>query len=179
MSRIGKKSISVPQGTTITVNGKEVLVKGPKGELKLHLLPHINIQVEGEEVAVTRNNEERQVRANHGLIRSLLSNQIKGVTEGYRKTLKLVGTGYRVALQGKNLNLSLGFSHPVKVEPLNGATLTIEGNDTIHIDGVDKQVVGQMAANIRSLRSPEPYKGKGIRYSDEVVKTKPGKAAAK
>jgi large subunit ribosomal protein L6 len=179
MSRIGKKVINLPSGVTAQVASTEVTVKGPKGELKISVLPGISVALNEGNMAVTRTNEERQTRAYHGLIRSLLQNTVVGVSEGYQKTLKLIGTGYRVAMKGQGLTLSLGFSHPVEVVPPTGITLSIEGNDTIHIKGIDKQAVGQMAANIRKIRPPEPYKGKGVRYVDEVVRRKAGKAASK
>ncbi len=179
MSRIGRKAITVPAGVTTTITGSEISVKGPKGELKATLLPGIEIKVEDTALMVSRKNEERQTRAYHGLIRSLLQNMVIGVTDGYKKTLKLIGTGYRVSLKGANLSLALGFSHPVDVVAVPGIKLTIEGNDTIHIEGIDKQLVGQVAANIRKIRPPEPYKGKGVRYVDEYVRRKAGKAASK
>jgi large subunit ribosomal protein L6 len=179
MSRIGKKAIPIPSGVTVQVSGNEVVVKGPKGELKQQLLPGISVAIAENKVQVSRVGEDRQTRAFHGLIRSLLENNIMGVSEGFKKTLKLIGTGYRVALKGQGLSLSLGFSHPVEIVPTPGIKLTIEGNDTIHIEGVDKQVVGQVAANIRKIRPPEPYKGKGVRYVDEVVRRKAGKTATK
>ncbi len=179
MSRIGKKAITLPSGVTVQVTGSEALVKGSKGEAKLNLLPGIQVEVKENAAYVTRTNEERQTRAYHGLIRSLLNNAITGVSQGYKKTLKLVGTGYRVAMKGQGVTLALGFSHPVDVVATPGVKLTVEGNDTIHIEGNDKQAVGQMAANIRKIRPPEPYKGKGVRYVDEVVRRKAGKAASK
>jgi large subunit ribosomal protein L6 len=179
MSRIGRKAITLPAGVTATVSEQEVVVKGPKGELKVELLPGISVQVNEGVLSVTRANEERQTRAFHGLVRSLLENAVIGVHEGFKKTLKLVGTGYRVALKGQGLSLSLGFSHPVEFAAIDGVKLTIEGNDTINIEGIDKQLIGQVAANIRKIRPPEPYKGKGVRYSDEVVRRKAGKTATK
>jgi large subunit ribosomal protein L6 len=179
MSRIGKKVISLPSGVSAQVSGAEVTVKGPKGELKVVVLPGISVALSEGNMAVTRTNEERQTRAYHGLIRSLLQNTVVGVSEGYKKTLKLIGTGYRVAMKGQGLSLSLGFSHPVEIVAPTGIKLSIEGNDTIHIEGIDKQSVGQVAANIRKIRPPEPYKGKGVRYVDEVVRRKAGKAASK
>lgn len=179
MSRIGRKVITLPAGVTATVSEQEVVVKGPKGELKVELLPAISVQVNEGVLTVTRANEERQTRAFHGLIRSLVENAVIGVHEGFKKTLKLVGTGYRVALKGQGLSLSLGFSHPVEFAAIDGVKLTIEGNDTINIEGIDKQLIGQVAANIRKIRPPEPYKGKGVRYSDEVVRRKAGKTATK
>jgi large subunit ribosomal protein L6 len=179
MSRIGNKAIEIPAGVTVTVSATEIVVKGPKGELKVNLMPGIAIATADNKVVVSRSNDERQTRAYHGLIRSLLNNCIIGVTQGYEKTLKLIGTGYRVAAKGTGLNLSLGFSHQIEVQPDAGITLAVEGQDTIFVRGIDKHAVGQQAANIRKLRPPEVYKGKGIRYTDEVVRKKAGKTAAK
>ncbi|SRR5258708_1305792 len=179
MSRIGRKAITIPSGVTVQVNGSEVVVKGPKGELKVQILPGITVKAEAGSIKVDRTDDERQTRAYHGLIRSLLLNMVTGVNEGYKKTLKLIGTGYRVAMKGQGLSLSLGFSHPVEVVAVPGIKLSIDGNDTIFIDGIDKQAVGQVAANIRKIRPPEPYKGKGVRYDDEVVKRKAGKTTTK
>jgi len=178
MSKIGRTPISIPTGVTIDVQPTQVVVKGPKGELTTTLVSGVKVAVEGEQILITRLNDERQSRANHGLMRSLLNNQVTGVTTGYKITLKLIGTGYRVTGKGQGISLALGFSHPVLVDTLPGVKITPEGSDTIHIEGIDKQAVGQLAANIRKLRPPEPYKGKGIRYEDEVVKRKQGKAAA-
>ena len=178
MSRIGKKPISIPAGVTLTVQGSEVIVKGPKGELKVSLLPGITLDIQGDVAEVKRADDLRQTRAFHGLIRSLISNNVLGVTQGFKKTLQMVGTGYRVAARGQGITLTVGFSHPVEFMPPTGVALKVEGNDTIHIEGADKTVVGQVAANIRKVRPPEPYKGKGIKYSDEVVRRKAGKTAA-
>ena len=178
MSRIGLKAISIPQGVTVTITEKSVDVKGPKGQLSVDLLSGIKVAVEENEVKVTRINDEKQTRAFHGLIRSLIENNIEGVSNGYKKTLKLVGTGYRAKAQGAGVSLAVGYSHPVDITPLQGVSLKVEGTDTIHIEGIDKQAVGQVAADIRKVRPPEPYKGKGIKYEDEVVRRKQGKAAA-
>ncbi len=178
MSRIGYAKISIPEGVTVEIRDDQVVVKGPKGELSTQILSGITVSVEDNQVVVNRSNDEKELKAKHGLIRSLINNDIIGVSQGYSKTLKLVGTGYRVAQKGQGLSLSLGFSHPVEVEPVPGITYTLEGNDTITVTGIDKQLVGQVAANIRKVRPPEPYKGKGIRYADEVVRKKAGKAAA-
>lgn len=179
MSRIGNKSIQLPAGVTVAVQGGQVEITGSKGKLSVKLETGISVEVADNVVVVKRANDEIQTRANHGLVRSLIQNQVVGVTQGYKKTLKLIGTGYRATAKGQGISLALGFSHPVIVDPTPGITFTLEGNDTIHIAGIDKHLLGQVAANIRKLRPPEPYKGKGIRYSDEVVKTKPGKTAAK
>ncbi len=178
MSKIGRKPVSIPSGVTLDVQTNQVVVKGPKGELTVVLHPGVTVTVEEGQILVGRTNNESQTKAFHGLIRSLLENQVEGVNTGFKKTLKLVGTGYRVSPKGQSISLAVGFSHPVVIDPLPGVKITPEGTDTIHIEGVDKQAVGQMAANIRKVRPPEPYKGKGIRYEDEVVRRKQGKAAA-
>lgn len=175
MSRIGNTPINIPDQVTVEVANGEVVVKGPKGQLTAPVLPGIEVEVQEDQVMVSRRNERQQVRSNHGLVRSLINNHIIGVTDGYSKTLKLIGTGYRVQSKGQGLSITVGLSHSVEVEPLEGVTLKTEGNDTIHVEGINKQVVGQMAADIRKLRPPEPYKGKGIRYEDEFVRIKPGK----
>lgn len=178
MSKIGRKPISIPSGVTVTVADNKVMVKGPKGELTTDLVFGVNVAVEGDQVVVTRKNDEKQTRANHGLIRSLVLNTVTGVTEGYKKTLKMIGTGYRVQQAGTGLKLQVGLSHDVNYASRPGITLKVEGNDTIIVEGIDKQQVGQVAAEIREIKRPEPYKGKGIRYEDEVVRRKQGKAAA-
>ncbi len=176
MSRIGNKPISIPEKVTVKITDNEVIVTGPKGELKVKQLPKIKVEVKDNQVVVTRSGNDKKARSFHGLMRSLIENHVYGVTKGYEKTLKLVGTGYRVKPKGKDLTLTLGFSHPVDVICLPGITFKLDGNDTIHVQGIDKQLVGQVAANIRSLKPPEPYKGKGVRYKDEVVRRKQGKA---
>jgi len=178
MSRIGRKSITLPAGVTVNVANNVVDIKGSKGLLKVDVLPNITVEVKDNEVIVDRKSEDKQTRSFHGLIRSLIQNSVDGVTEGYKKTLKLVGTGYRVKAQGAGVSLAVGYSHPVEIKALDGVTIKVRGNDTIHIEGIDKQAVGQMAADIRKIRPPEPYKGKGIRYEDEVVRRKQGKASA-
>lgn len=179
MSRIGLKPISIPSGVTVTVADGQITIKGPKGELSARLEKGVKVEQIDDHIKVTRLNDLPATRAFHGLVRSLINNHIKGVSEGFKKTLKMVGTGYRVAVKGQGLTLSVGFSHPVEIPATDGVKLSIEGNDTIHIEGIDKQVVGQVAANIRKVRPPEPYKGKGIRYIDEEVIRKAGKTAAK
>jgi large subunit ribosomal protein L6 len=176
MSRIGKKQITIPQGVTVTIQDDKILVKGPKGELSESMQPGITVQIADGAVHVSRADDELQTKAFHGLVRSLISNMVKGVTEGFEITLEMVGTGYRVAQQGNKLVLSVGFSHPVEIEQPAGVTFAVEGNNKISIKGIGKQAVGQIAANIRRIRPPEPYKGKGIRYTDEVVRRKAGKA---
>lgn len=178
MSRIGRKIISLPTGVTVEVKPDVIVVRGPKGELMAPVFPDIQINVTADELSVERSSNDKQIRAYHGLIRSLLNNNVIGVTQGYKKTLKLVGTGYRVTAKGAGISLAVGFSHTVEVLPAAGVKITTEGTDTIYIEGIDKQAVGQMAANIRKIRPPEPYKGKGIRYENEVVRRKQGKAAA-
>lgn len=178
MSRIGLKPVLLPSGVTVTAQGQVIQVKGPKGELQVQLHPGLKISQEENKVKIEAEAIEG-VRPFHGLVRSLVSNAVVGVSQGYKKTLKLIGTGYRVAQKGSDLQLAIGFSHPVVVKPLAGTTIKADGNDTIHIEGIDKQSVGQMAASLRAVRPPEPYKGKGIRYEDEVVRKKAGKATAK
>lgn len=175
MSRIGKLPITLPTGVTFTLSEGVAKVKGPKGELSQRLLPEVSVSVVEDKVVVARVNDSPAARALHGLTRTLLSNMIVGVSKGWTKELEIVGTGYRAALQGPKLNLSLGYSHPVVVEPLPGITFAVNGNKVV-VAGIDKQVVGEMAAVIRQKRKPEPYKGKGIKYSGEIVRRKAGKA---
>ena len=177
MSRIGKTPIAVPSGVDISISGSAVTVKGPKGQLSRELPGGITVRQDGDVLLVERPDEERRSRAMHGLARSLLNNMVVGVTDGFRKELDIVGVGYRAAAQGKNkLDLSLGFSHPVVVEAPDGVEFVVPAPTRIEIHGIDKQLVGQVAADIRSLRKPEPYKGKGVRYVDERVRRKAGKA---
>ncbi len=178
MSRIGRTPISIPQGVTVTATATEVTVKGPKGQLVTAVPATISVTVAEGAVLVSRSNDEKTTKALHGLVRSLVNNTIIGVTDGFKKTLKLIGTGYRAKAQGQGVQLAVGYSHPVDVAARPGVSLKVEGTDTIHIEGSDKQQVGQMAAEIRRIRPPEPYKGKGIRYEDEVVRRKQGKAAS-
>ena len=184
MSRIGKKPVLVPAGVTVTV-GKDnvVTVKGPKGELKQQIDRDINIEVKDGEVLVTRPTDQIRHRAMHGLYRALIGNLVKGVTEGYKRELELVGVGYKAANTGNVLDLALGYSHNIIFEvpsELKVATVTEKGqNPKIMLEGIDKQLLGQVAAKLRSLRKPEPYKGKGVKYSDEVLRRKAGKAAGK
>ncbi|WP_193596801.1 50S ribosomal protein L6 [Microbacterium sp. YJN-G] len=176
MSRIGRLPIDIPTGVTISVDGREVAVKGPKGELTLQVAKPIEVAVEENQVLVTRPDDERESRSLHGLTRTLINNNIIGVTEGYTKGLEVVGTGYRVQQKGSSIEFALGFSHPVVVDPPAGITLTVEGANKVTVSGIDKQAVGEAAANIRKIRKPEPYKGKGVRYAGEVVRRKAGKA---
>jgi len=176
MSRIGRLPIDIPGGVTVTVEGQTVTVKGPKGELVHNVAQPIQVQVEENQVLVTRPNDERLSRSLHGLTRTLINNKIIGVTEGYTKGLEVVGTGYRVQSKGAGVEFALGYSHPITVDPPAGITFTVEGNNKLIVSGIDKQTVGEVAANIRKLRKPEPYKGKGVRYEGEVVRRKAGKA---
>ncbi|HAU99033.1 MAG: 50S ribosomal protein L6 [Microgenomates group bacterium GW2011_GWF2_45_18] len=176
MSRIGNKIITIPAGVTVTVDADMIVAKGTKGELRTVVPSVIRVKIKDNIITVERINEEKQSKALHGLVRSLIANTITGVSEGYEKKLELVGTGYRVAMQGTTLQLSVGFSHQVMVEQPKGIVFAIEGNNKISVKGFDKQQVGQVAANIRKVRPPEPYKGKGIKYEDEVIRRKAGKA---
>src|ERR1700712_1332877 len=176
MSRIGRLPIEIPAGVDITINGQDVKVKGPKGELALTVKAPIEAKIEDGQILVSRPDDERESRSLHGLTRTLIANQIIGVTEGYTKGLEVVGTGYRVAAKGANIEFALGFSHPITVEPPAGISFTVEGVNKLTVSGIDKQAVGEVAANIRKLRKPEPYKGKGVRYAGEVVRGKAGKS---
>lgn len=170
--------VTIPSGVNVTVDDGEVLVKGPKGELRQRILDDVvSVKVDGGSVIVERRGDARAHRAAHGLTRTLIANMIEGVSKGFRKSLELHGVGYRAAKSGERLNLSLGYSHPVVFAPPKGIAISVEGQNRIHIEGTDKQAVGQVAAEIRALRSPEPYKGKGIRYEGERVRRKLGKAA--
>jgi len=176
MSRVGKTPVSIPDGVTVSVEKRNIAVKGPKGELNFKISQNISVEVVDNEVIVTRSAEHKTVRAMHGTTRNLINNMIIGVSQGYKKELELVGVGYRVAAQGKDLKLSLGLSHPVIFKDVEGVTLKVEGQNKIIVEGIDKHLVGQVAANIRANRPPEPYKGKGIKYSDERIIKKAGKA---
>jgi len=178
MSRIGRKPVEIPEKVTVQVVADRVVVTGPKGELKVKMLKGVKVRVEETQVIVTAVNEEAQTRAFQGLIRSLINNCVIGVSEGYKKTLKLVGTGYRAVAKGAGLELAVGYSHKIEVKPKEGVKLSLEGNDTIFVEGIDKQAVGQLAAEIRAVKPPEPYKGKGIRYEGEKIIKKQGKTAA-
>lgn len=179
MSRIGKLPIPIPSGVTVKLTGSHCEVTGPKGVLKQDFEPTITITVNENEIVVSRPSDKAVDRAKHGLTRALLNNMVIGVTNGYSKELKILGVGYRASLQGANLNLALGFSHPVTVEPPEGISFEVPDANTIKVSGINKQQVGQAAANIRAWRKPEPYKGKGIRYADEYVRRKVGKAGVK
>ena len=177
MSRIGKKPITIPAGVTVNINGSEVTVKGPKGELKNTFNADIAIAVEGSEIIVTRPSDAKEHRSLHGLTRTLIANMVEGVTNGFTKELEVNGVGYRVQKQGKNLVMNLGYSHQVIMEEIPGITIDAPTPNKIVISGPDKQKVGQFAAEVREKRPPEPYKGKGIKYVDEYIRRKEGKAA--
>jgi large subunit ribosomal protein L6 len=179
MSRIGRKAIPVPAGVDIVIEGQTVKVKGPKGELQHTLAEPITVERADGELNVVRPNDERKAKELHGLSRTLVANMIVGVTEGYRKSLEISGTGYRVAAKGSDLEFALGFSHPVVVAAPKGITFTVERPTLFHVAGIDKQQVGEVAANIRKIRPPEPYKGKGVKYQGEVIRRKAGKAGKK
>ena len=176
MSRIGKVPVPVPAGVDVAIDGDQVTVKGPKGTLT-HTIPGaIQVAQEDGTLVVTRQDDERTSRSLHGLTRTLLANLVTGVTEGYTKRLEIVGTGYRVTAKGSDLEFALGFSHPVVVTPPEGISFAVEAPTRFSVSGIDKQQVGEVAANIRKIRKPEPYKGKGVRYAGEVVRRKAGKA---
>lgn len=176
MSHIGNKVIAIPSGVTVTADSEWVTVKGTKGELREPMQTGITVEVVDNQVKVGRTSEAKETKSKHGLMRSLIQNMIEGVSKGYEVKLEMVGTGYRVLQQGSKLVLSVGFSHPVNVEQPQGVTFTVEGNNKISVKGISKYLVGQTAANIRRIRPPEPYKGKGIRYEGEAVRRKAGKA---
>jgi large subunit ribosomal protein L6 len=176
MSRIGKLPVPIAKGVDVKVDGSTVHVKGPKGELSRTFPAGITFSVEDGKVVVSRPDDEKESRALHGLSRSLLANMVAGVSEGFTKTLELQGVGYRATQAGPKVNLAVGYSHPVEVAPPDGITLEVEGTSRVHVRGIDKELVGQVAANIRKVRKPEPYKGKGIRYLGEYVRRKAGKA---
>lgn len=177
MSRIGIKPIPVPSGVSIEIGAdNDITVKGPKGQLTQKLSPRVQIVQEDAQLRVSRETEERDVKALHGLSRSLLNNMVVGVTDGFTKVLEIQGVGYRAQMQGKNLVLNVGYSHQVNLTPPDGITYAVEGNNRVTVSGIDKQMVGEEAARIRGVRPPEPYKGKGIRYAGEFVRRKAGKA---
>lgn len=178
MSRIGKLPIQIPAGVTITVDGGVITVTGPKGTLTQDALPHVTITIEDGVLTVTRKSEEKIAKSQHGLMRALINNMVVGVTKGFEKKLEVNGVGFRVNGGGQAISMSLGFSHPVDYKAPDGITLTVEKN-LITVSGINKQQVGQAAAEIRSFKKPEPYKGKGIKYVDEIIKRKAGKTGAK
>jgi large subunit ribosomal protein L6 len=179
MSRIGKLPIPVPAGVEVKIDGSVVSVKGPKGSLSHTVAAPITVALEENTVVVTRPDDERNSRSLHGLTRTLISNLVTGVTTGYSKGIEIVGTGYRVTAKGSDIEFALGYSHPIYVKAPEGITFTVEGNTKLTVSGIDKQQVGEVAANLRKLRKPEPYKGKGVRYAGEVVRRKAGKAGKK
>ena len=179
MSRIGKKPISLPNAVEVTVDGNLITVKGPKGVLTQALPEGIGVQVEDNQIQVTRPNDSKTVCAYHGLSRALVANMVEGVTNGFEKKLELIGVGYRSQMQGKKLVISIGFSHPVEVDAPEGIEFEVPAATKITIKGIDKQLVGNTAAHIRAIRKPEPYKGKGIKYDNEVIRRKAGKSGAK
>ena len=176
MSRIGRLPVTIPSGVEINVEGQTVKVKGPKGELAHTVAQPIAVERNDDQVQVTRPNDERESRSLHGLTRSLIHNMVLGVTEGYVKKLEIHGTGYRVVNKGGSLEFTLGYSHSITIEPPQGITFTVENPTRFQVEGIDKQLVGEVAANIRKLRKPDPYKGKGVRYAGEHIRRKVGKA---
>jgi len=177
MSRIGKKPVPIPKGVEVNLsNDNNITVKGPKGELSRSLPPEMNIAIEGDQIVVTRPSDSNRHRALHGLTRSLLANMVEGVTKGFSKTLELVGVGYRAAIQGSNLVLTVGYSQPVTLEKIPGINFEVPAANKVVVSGIDKQLVGDVAARIRHVREPEPYKGKGIKYESEHIRRKVGKA---
>lgn len=178
MSRIGKKIIELPKGVSVAVDGSNVMVKGPKGELKARVHPAISVVVEGQTVSVKRSTDEKFHRALHGLWRANIQNMVVGVSAGYERKLEIVGVGYRAEMKGKKLNLQVGYSHPILFGPPEGIKVEAPSQTTVTVSGIDKQLVGLTAAKIRSFRPPEPYKGKGIKYEGEAIRRKAGKAAA-
>jgi large subunit ribosomal protein L6 len=176
MSRIGRTPVAIPAGVDVSIKGREVTVRGPRGTLNLEVAAPIEVSKADGAITVTRPNDEGEIRALHGLSRSLIANMVTGVTAGFSKTLEIVGVGYRVQAKGKDLEFSLGFSHPVPVTAPDGITLRVESPTRFVVEGIDKQQVGEVAANIRKLRKPDPYKGKGVRYQGEQIRRKVGKA---
>jgi large subunit ribosomal protein L6 len=183
MSRIGRLPITVPSGVTISLEGNEVTVKGPKGELKVNIARELSLEHEDGTVTISRPDNHRRSRSQHGLARTLINNAVLGVTKGHTKTLEIIGVGYRAQMDGSNLLLNMGYSHPVKIAAVKGILFEVAAEEKsrtmrINVSGIDKVLVGQLAADIRKVRKPEPYKGKGIRYQGEVIKLKAGKRAA-
>src|ERR1700751_5761224 len=176
MARIGRTPVAIPAGVDATISGREVTVKGPRGTLSMEVAAPIEVSQENGVITVSRPNDEGEIRALHGLSRSLIANMVTGVTEGYRKTMEIVGVGYRVQAKGQDLEFALGFSHPVPVPAPAGITFRVETPTRFVVEGIDKQQVGEVAANIRKLRKPDPYKGKGVRYQGEQIRRKVGKA---
>lgn len=179
MSRIGRRPISIPDKVTVTIDGATVTVKGPKGQLSRELVPEVTVEQADGTVQVNRRDESRIARQRHGLSRTLVANMVEGVSQGFQKRLEIQGVGYRAQVQGRNLLLNMGYSHPVTIEPPEGIQLAVENNTNVIISGIDKEAVGNIAARIRDVRPPEPYKGKGIRYAGEMVRRKVGKTGKK
>ncbi len=179
MSRIGKRPIPITAKVTVTISGQTVTVKGPKGELTRVLPIGVTVVQEGDTIVVNRDNESRMARERHGLCRTLVANMVEGVSTGFTRKLEIQGVGYRAAVQGRNLNLSMGYSHPVNIEPPEGISFAVEGTTNVTVSGIDKELVGNTAAKVRAVRPPEPYKGKGIRYQGEFVRRKVGKTGGK
>ncbi|MEM8804709.1 MAG: 50S ribosomal protein L6 [Cyanobacteria bacterium P01_G01_bin.38] len=179
MSRIGKLPIPVPSGVTITIDGQKVTVKGSKGELSRVLPEEVSVVQDGDTLMVNRQSDSRTCRERHGLSRTLVANMVEGVSKGFEKRLEIQGVGYRAAVQGQKLTMSLGYSHPVEFEPPTGIQFKVESNTNVIVTGIDKEIVGNVAARIRAARPPEPYKGKGVRYAGEMVRRKAGKAGKK
>jgi large subunit ribosomal protein L6 len=176
MSRIGKLAITIPSGVDVEIDGNHVVVKGPKGELERDLAPELHIVREDGVLRVERPNDEKRSRELHGLTRTLVNNMVVGVTAGYRKSLEITGVGYRATLVGKKLQLNLGYSHPIEIDPPAGISFEVENPTHLAVVGINKELVGQIAAKVRAMRKPEPYKGKGVRYAGEVIRRKAGKA---
>jgi large subunit ribosomal protein L6 len=176
MSRIGRLPIAVPSGVDVTIDGRNVTVKGPKGTLSRSLHPDITVSRQDATLVVTRPTEQKTHKQLHGLTRTLVNNMVVGVTDGYRKGIEITGVGYRAALSGRKLTLNLGYSHPIEIEPPDGITFEVETPTRLAVVGIDKELVGEIAAKVRSTRKPEPYKGKGVRYAGEYVRRKAGKA---
>lgn len=179
MSRIGKRPIPIPKNVTVTLDGLTIVIKGPKGELTRTLPAGVVLSQEGDTIVVKRRDESRLARERHGLCRTLIANMVDGVSQGFQKRLEIQGVGYRAQVQGRSLNLSLGYSHPVQFDPPEGIQFAVEGNTNVTVSGIDKEIVGDIAARIRAARPPEPYKGKGVRYAGEQVRRKAGKAGKK
>lgn len=178
MSRIGKNPVIIPQGVKVSLDKAKISVQGPKGNIAKNLHPSLRVDLEDSQIVVTRFSDDNFHKAMHGMTRALIANMIKGVTAGFSKSLEIVGVGYKAELVGKNLQLALGFSHPILLSPPEGIKIEVAAGNKIAVSGVDKELVGQVTAKIRSLRPPEPYKGKGIRYQNEKVRKKAGKTAA-
>src|SRR3990170_3684159 len=178
MSRIGRKAIDIPPGVTVELNNGLVQVKGPKGILSQQLNPRLSLRIDNQKIIIERNSADKKVKALHGLTRTLINNMIIGVTQGFQKSLDIVGVGYRAALQGKTLTLQIGYSHPINYKAPEGIDFQISQKNIIAVSGIDKQLVGQVAAQIRAFRKPDPYKGKGIKYLGEQIRRKAGKTKA-